>query len=55
MAGDRETDRQQMAGILADINELIRRGLIAIRIDNEVILTAKGLELLDDIDAQTWN
>ena len=44
-----------MGGFLADINELIRQGLIAIRIDNEVMLTDKGLELMNDINAQTWN
>jgi hypothetical protein len=55
MASEGDTDRDEMAGLLADINELVRRGLIAIRIDNEVMLTHKGLELLNDINAQTWN
>jgi predicted transcriptional regulator len=52
---DNDATAEDMAGFLADINELIRRGLIAIRIDNEVMLTDKGLELLNDINAQTWN
>jgi hypothetical protein len=52
---DNDATAEDMASFLADINELIRRGLIAIRIDNEVMLTDKGLELLNDINAQTWN
>ena len=48
---DNDATAEDMASFLADINELIRRGLIAIRVDNEVMLTDKGLEyLLDQVN-----
>jgi predicted transcriptional regulator len=41
------------ADFLADVNELVRQGLITVRVDDQVILTDKGLELIDAVDDET--
>jgi hypothetical protein len=52
---DNDTAAEDMAGFLADLNELIRLGLVALTIDDGVILTNRGLEIANAVNAQTWN
>jgi hypothetical protein len=48
-------DSDQMAEILAELDELIRMGLVAVAADGGVFLTDAGTDAVNAIDAQTWN
>jgi hypothetical protein len=52
---DRAADQAHYESIMADINELVRRGLVVISDDERVAVTDKGFELLNNLNAQTWS